>query len=491
MRFRMINASRYSQRQKLALSKAARACLDATCLSVLMAVASVLFPMVTSGAAQAAARTQIVHLSPEASQGLTVPIGATETFRTTTSYIDLVVGDPDIADVMPLTDQSFYIHGRKLGTTTISAYSATKVLVGTIEVEVSYNTRRLQAELRRRIPNSRIEAASINGRIILSGSVTDSVTLDKAVELAKQFGAEVVNSLTVSQPQQVMLEVRFIEVSRNAGRDLGIQWDVAGNRLTATTGLGGSAASALPFGAVLGRILAGGTTADVLVQALEQKGLARRLAEPNLVAMSGQSASFLAGGEFPFPVQADAGRVTVAFKKFGVSVTFLPIVLANGVINLKIEPEVSQLDNTNTVSTGTVNVPSLIVRRASTQVELRDGQSFAIAGLLQSTSGENIKQLPWLGDVPVLGALFRSASFEKKETELAMIVTPRLVQPAVPGQKLRSPLDDTLPANDVDRFLMGKQDIRRVPAPSRVAANPAAGGHILDLTEGGRDARAY
>jgi pilus assembly protein CpaC len=411
-------------------------------------------------------------------------MGATETFRTSTSYVDLVVGDSEIADVMPLTDRSFYIHGRKLGTTTISAYDSSKALVGTIDVEVSYNTNRLQGELRKRLPGSRITASSINGRIILTGSVSDSVTLDKAVELARQFGSEVVNSLTVSQPQQVMLEVRFIEVSRNAGRDLGVSWDLSGNRVAGGTGLGGSASGALPFGAIIGRLLAGGISADILVEALEQKGLARRLAEPNLVAMSGQSASFLAGGEFPFPVQGDQGRITVVFKKFGVSVNFLPIVLANGVINLKIEPEVSQLDTTNVVSTGTVNVPSLTVRRASTQVELRDGQSFAIAGLLQSNSAESIKQLPWLGDVPVIGLLFRSAAFEKRETELAMIVTPRLVKPASPGQKLRTPLDDTLAANDIDRFLLGRQEAPKKAA--NVSVRPAVpGGHMLDLQQGG------
>lgn len=462
-----------------------------TWLPILLALMTLGLLSVASTHAYAAERARIVRLSPQAAPSLTVAIGATETFRSTAAYVDLVVGDPDIADVMPLTDTSFYIHGRKLGTTTISAYAGDKSLVGTIDVEVSYNTNRLQAELRKRLPSSRINVSSINGRIILSGSVSDSVTLDKAVELSKQFGNEVVNSLTVSTPQQVMLEVRFIEVSRNAGRDLGVKWDVAGNRIAAATGLGGSASGALPFGTFLGRVLAGGTTADVLVEALEQKGLARRLAEPNLVAMSGQSASFLAGGEFPFPVQGDQGRITVAFKKFGVSINFLPIVLANNMINLKIEPEVSQLDTTNFVGTGTVNVPSLIVRRASTQVELRDGQSFAIAGLMQSNGTENTKQLPWLGDVPILGLLFRSASFEKRETELAMIVTPRLVRPASPLQALRTPADDSFPANDADRFLLGRQETPRAqisPATARTSRN---GGHILDLTDGARRANLF
>lgn len=439
--------------------------------------------------AKAADRGRVVRLTPEATQSLTVAIGATETFRTGAAFVDLVVGDPDIADVMPLTDQSFYIHGRRLGTTTVSAYNNEKSLIGSIEVEVSYNTHRLQAELRRRLPGSRIEVSSINGRIVLAGAVSDGVTIEKAMEFARQFGNEVVNSMTVSQPQQVMLEVRFLEVSRNAGRDLGVKWDLgsAGSNFQASTGLGGSPAASSPFGTILGQIFTRGGKADVVIDALEQRGLARRLAEPNLVAMSGQSASFLAGGEYPYPVAGGAnGQITVAFKKFGVSVNFLPTVLADGVINLKIEPEVSQLDYTNVVNTGTTNVPALIVRRANTQVELRDGQSFAIAGLLQATNADALKQLPWLGDVPVIGVLFRSASFEKKETELVMIVTPRLVQPAPPGTRLRTPLDDNVPANDPDRFLLGRQETPKTA--KTVSVKPGPGGHMLDMTNGGRRA---
>jgi pilus assembly protein CpaC len=457
----------------------------------LLASVVIAFP---SGQALAADKGRVVRLTPEASQSLTVAIGATETFRSGAVFVDLVVGDPDIADVMPLTDQSFYIHGRKLGTTTITAYNAEKAMVGSIEVEVSYNTNRLQAELRRRLPGSRIEVSSINGRIVLTGPVSDAVTIEKAIQFAKQFGNEVVNAMTVSQPQQVMLEVRFIEVSRNAGRDLGVNWqlgnkplqDGSGNNINrfGTNPTGGLASGNVPFGTILGKILTGGGKADLIIDALEQRGLARRLAEPNLVAMSGQAASFLAGGEFPYPVSTDsAGHVSVAFKKFGVSVNFLPSVLADGVINLKIEPEVSQLDTTNIVNTGTISVPALIVRRANTQVELRDGQSFAIAGLLQSTNADTIRQFPWIGEIPVVGALFRSASFEKKETELVMIVTPRLVQPAAPGTRLRTPLDDNIPANDVDRFIVGKQENRKTSKTVSVKSGP--GGHMLDMNHGG------
>ena len=189
-------------------------------------------------------------------------------------------------------------------------------------------------------------------------------------------------------------------------------------------------------------------------------------------ALSGDTANFLAGGEFPYPVQADNNRITLEFKKFGIGLAFTPTVLADRQINLKIEPEVSDIDPTNSYTLNGTTVPSLVVRRASTTVELRDGQSFAIAGLLQTKHRKNQNQLPWIGDVPVLGTLFRSASYEKEESDLVIIVTPRLVRPAVPGQKLATPLDQRVASNDADFFLRGKQEIpKQAPAPY---------GHILD-----------
>jgi pilus assembly protein CpaC len=321
--------------------------------------------------------------------------------------------------------------------------------------------------------------------------VEDSVAAAKAVGLARQYGPEVLNDFTVRSPQQVMLEVRFVEASRNAGKELGINIETAqqklnnpnrrGLSLAAATGAASLPSGMAPFGAVLGNILSNGVQADILIRALEERGLARRLAEPNLISMSGEKASFLAGGEFPIPVSADNDRITVDYKKFGVMLTFLPTVLANGVINLQIEPEVSQLDYTNQVRTGLISVPALIVRRASTTIELRDGQSFAIAGLLQTINQETQEQLPWIGDVPILGTLFRSAAFERKETDLAIIVTPRLVRPAKPGQRLKTPLDNTVQANDADLFLVGKQEVSIAKARTSGTFPLPPRGHILNL----------
>jgi len=208
-----------------------------------------------------------------------------------------------------------------------------------------------------------------------------------------------------------------------------------------------------------------GTTIDVLIQALETQGLVRRLAEPNLITLSGDPARFLAGGEFPVPVAATTLQgiptITIEFKKFGVELEFLPTVLARGVTNLRVEPSVSELDFTNAVQIQGTTVPALTVRDARTTVELRDGQSFAIAGLLQTKNQEAVSQVPWIGSVPVLGTLFSSKSYQQQETDLVIIVTPHLVAPAVPGQQLASPLDSRLPANDVDFFLNGQMEVRK------------------------------
>jgi pilus assembly protein CpaC len=204
------------------------------------------------------------------------------------------------------------------------------------------------------------------------------------------------------------------------------------------------------------------------------------------VALSGDTASFLAGGEYPFPVPGSFGSApSIDWKKYGVMLAFTPTVLRDGVINLKIEPEVSQLDPSNPVTVLGTAVPSLITRRASTTIELRDGQSFMLGGLLLNVGTTAQEQIPWAGDIPVLGALFRSASYQKNETDLAIIVTPRIVRPARPGDVIKSPLDKTLPANDPDLFLMGKPEITPTDARLALGHQQKFIGHVLDLPKGG------
>jgi pilus assembly protein CpaC len=346
--------------------------------------------------------------------------------------------------------------------------------------------------------------------------------------MARQFAPDVINTVQVMQAQQVVMEVRFVEATRQATRDLGVQWNMFGNRTIANIGdqtaasklpvtspgqgqfqqpgttVGGQnlpasqlpispvvAAGVLstvapPFGFLVSRLVGGSNPLDVQLNALEQKGLIRNLAEPNLVALSGDTASFLAGGEYPVPVPGALGQVTIDYKKYGVGLSFTPTVLKDGVINIAIKPEVSQLDFAHTVQLSGITIPSLIVRRASTTVELRDGQSFVLGGLLQNNSSTAQQQLPWIGDVPVLGALFRSSDYQKQETDLVIIVTPHVVRPLRPGDPIHTPLDNTLPANDVDFFLMGQAEVS--PSLARLAVgalNRPYVGHILDLPKKG------
>jgi pilus assembly protein CpaC len=436
--------------------------------------------------AVAPAQARVLELEAGSrSAAITIPIGKSDNVHTDGAFNDVVVADPDTADVVPLTDHSVSILGKKIGATRVSLYGDGKRLVGLIDVEVSYDTVRLGAEIRRQFPHARIKVSSLNGRLMLSGSAPDGVTADRAMTFAKQFGPDVVNSIQVCSPQQVLLAVRFMEVSRTASRELGIQWNVVSQNVNAVIGTAGLVSGSAPFGTILANVIKGGTNVDALIQALEERRVARSLAEPNLVALSGDTANFLAGGEFPFPVSASLGTVTIEWKRFGVGLAFTPTVLGNGQINLKIEPEVSQLDPNNVVQVGNVAVPSLIVRRANTTVELRDGQSFAMAGLLQNTSDANLRQLPWIADVPVIGALMRSTQYQKKETDLVIIVTPHLVQPARPGDPLRVPTDDAVAGNDADLFLLGKAELTKVQrrALAGLPAHPLTG-HMLSLTAG-------
>ncbi len=437
---------------------------------------------------------------------VTVAVGKTEDVRIDGAFTDITIGDSDVADISPLTDRTISILGKKIGTTRVTLYGEGKMQIGIFDIEVTYDVTRLATEIAH-FSDGGIKVSSINGRIMLSGTARDAATLDRAVVIARQFAPDPINTVSVAAAQQVMLEVRFVEASRQANRALGVQWNSFGQNTMSSIGTrlapnqllqgGGSNNSQLlsplvaagvlgqnatPYGFLLGALNRGNFNVDVALNALEEKGLARSLAEPNLVALSGDTASFLAGGEFPIPIPGSLGIVTLEYKRYGVGLAFTPTVLSGGLINLKIEPEVSQLDTAHPIQVAGLSVPPLIVRRASTTVELRDGQSFLLGGLLQNNSTTATDQLPWLGDVPVLGALFRSADYQKNETDLAIIVTPHLVRPTSPGTQLKTPLDDTLPANDADFFLMGKSEI--TPTDARMAVGQSQEryvGHILDL----------
>ncbi len=378
------------------------------------------------------------------------------TIRSDAPFAQIKVGDTKIADVTVLSNQSFHINGKSRGHTSVLVYDSENRLSEVINVEVGLDIAGLKKSLYESFPKEQIEVRKLAGKIYLSGNVSTMRVAEQAEKIAQAFAGkdDVTNGLSVRDSHQVVLEVRFVEATRSAIKQLGVglliqqagQFSFAGG----TQAISGAAA-----GSLLLQDTVGPNAIDVNINALEDKGVIRTLAEPNLVSMSGETASFLAGGEFPIPVAGQNGQISITYRQFGVGLAFTPTVLDDGIINLEVAPEVSQLDTTNTVRVAGVEVPGLSIRRAKTTVELRNGQSFAIAGLLQNTQSNSKSQVPWLGDVPVLGSLFRSSKFRKHETELVIIITPRLVQPVSDISQLRTPLDNKTSPGDAEYFLGG------------------------------------
>ncbi|OHV74380.1 type II and III secretion system protein family protein [Ensifer sp. LCM 4579] len=452
------------------------------------------------------AQEQFISLTGSVEQ-VTLPPNDTVTIRTSKTFGDLVIGSAELIDVVPLSDQSLFIRGKALGATNISIYDDNKQLIGVIDVRVASDFSEVASAVRAAAPSSRVQVFNSNNRIRLAGTVRDAVELQRVVEIAQSYSEQpVMNQLRVAESQQVMLEVRIIEASRQTGRDLGIGWSGHGRNgigkathsqgiavddgsLVRTLGDAAGAATGMqPFGQLIAKVLEiSGGQIDIVINALEQKGLVRRLAQPNLIALSGETASFHAGGEVPIQTTV-ANGATVAtetdYRPFGVRLTFSPVVLDDGIISLKVQPEVSELDTSINVNGN----PGFISRAASTTVALRDGQSFAMAGLLQSVNSKDIQQLPWLGQVPVIGALFRSTSFLKRESDLVIVVTPHIVRPSRPGEDLYSPLDQTRSSNDAELFALGilevdKDMLRRFRYGEGVKGPY---GHRLDLAVGGQ-----
>jgi len=442
----------------------------------------------------ARADNDIVYVSSTKNASIKVAKGKPKTIMTSAAFYQIVIGDPEIANVNPLTDKSFYVLGNNLGTTGIALFDENKQLVGTVDIEVTLDTDQLASTIRASVPDARIKVGSANGRVVLSGEADDAVAAEKANKIATRFSGneEVINSVNISSSQQVQLNVRFVEINRQAGQDLGAKYSanfaygIGGRDVTIDPGTVPAAGT----GEIIGRLLSNGVSIDIAVKALEERGLARMLAEPNLIARSGQTASFLAGGEFPIPVSEDNGKISVTYKKYGVSLDFTPTVLKDGLVSLDIAPEVSSIDASASYNIGSISVPGFIVRRARTSIDLKNGQSFMIAGLLQSQNDITTSRIPGLGKMPVLGALFSSKSYQRRETDLVIIVTPYLVKPVDPSKKLIEPTDGTQPASNADYFLNNTDEVKGSNAPRTVAladgrvTQPAAGasaGHFLDL----------
>ena len=447
---------------------------------------------------------------------LEVPVNKSQVVTVDRAIGKALVGNAEIADVLPISERSVYVLGKKMGTTSLTLYSRDNRVLAVMDVAVGPDVDAMRTQFRQLIPGQTIDARISNDAVILSGTVSDPGAADRAAQIAKAYaGDKVINLISVGGSQQVMLEVRFAEVQRNIGEQLGAQGFLGSNKFdgvvggtagltpkdttvitstplpdgssvttssTVTTGVLTLGALTDTFGIFRGIFNIAGLDINGLLNTLERKGLSKTLAEPTLLALSGERASFLAGGEFPVPVVQSGGgngnggnAITVEFKPFGVSLAFTPTVLGDKVINLVVEPEVSSIDPSASITINGLVVPGLQTRRASTTIELRDGESFAIAGLLRRDFATTIRQLPILGSLPIIGALFRSSTFQKGETELLIVVTPRLVAPLRPEQVVL-PTDRVKDPKVLDTLLNGDdyQERKLAPpaAPSAAGAGP-------------------
>ncbi len=409
------------------------------------------------------------------SSALNVPMNRAVVVESDAPFAELSIANPGIADISTLSDRTIYVLGKAPGRTTLTLLGGDGRLITNVEVRVSPDIAEFKERLRQILPGEPIEVRTANDGIVLSGTVSSIGRMDRALDLASRYAPErVSNLMTVGGTQQVMLKVRFAEMQRSVrkalssslaikgGTNLGVNsetgtWLDNGNALgqDITTTAGSEGALALGFNV-------GSFEVGILLEALESKGVVRTLAEPNLTALSGQEASFLAGGEYPVPVSAGDQGIQVDYKPFGVEMTFTPRVLADDVINLDLKTAVSGLDPSTNVNTGGgINLSAFRRREASTVVELRDGESFAIAGLIEDDFRDLSGQVPWLGDIPVLGSLFRSAEYTRSQSELVVIITAHLVTPTR-GDALALPTDRIKPPSEKDLFLFG-----RTAAPNR------------------------
>ncbi len=391
------------------------------------------------------------------------------------------VADPEVADVQAHSPTLVYVFGRRSGSTTLFAVDDNEDVLLRREVVVEHNLSGLQGVLKEVAPDSRIEVRSVDGGIIVEGGVRDPVKAQELREIAGRYLGEnetLINRISVSAPTQVNLRVRVAEVSREVTKLFGINWESIfspGDFLFGlATGRAFTTGGGLPFlraadtsgvaNSLSGSYNNGDVSINGIVDALEREGLVNVLAEPNLTALSGETASFLAGGEFPVPVgQDDNNNIEIQFKQFGVSLAFTPTVLSAGRISLRVRPEVSDLSDKGAIKLNDLVIPALSTRRAETTVELGSGQSFAIGGLISNTTRNNLDKVPGLGDLPVLGTLFRSTNFRRSESELVIIVTPYLVAPVGSGQ-LATPRDALEDPSDLERLIEGRI-ARTLPQP--------------------------
>jgi pilus assembly protein CpaC len=432
---------------------------------------------------------------PATGQRITLEVNKGTLERLAGPAATVFVANPDIADVQVKSPTLIYITAKAPGETVIYAVDANDNVLLNAPILVEHDISRLRSSLRQLAPGEKIAADSVDGNLVLTGVASDAGQADRVSKLAASMagevkGSQVINRMTVATPNQVSLRVKIAEVDVTKLNEIGVNWQKAF----------GNPASSVQFQTTNPVTIAAETTNTIIVgkmlgqsvfstiSALEQEGFITSLAEPNLIATSGQTASFLVGGEFPVPVSGASAAtggfptISVEFKDFGVSLAFTPTVIDSHHLNLRVRPEVSELSTVGEVSvpltsTATVTIPALTVRRAETSIELGSGESFALAGLLMHTSQQLVSKVPWIGDIPILGALFRSDRFQRGETDLVIIVTPYLVNP-VATARFAAPTDQLQLPNDAQRVLLSAKYRTGLPAPGPGPLNAGGNGLI-------------
>jgi pilus assembly protein CpaC len=411
---------------------------------------------------------------------LTIEVGKGQLVHLEHAASTVFVADPDIADVQVKSPSLVYVFGKAGGETTLYAVGENDEVLLSMNVRVRYDVARVEEAIHKMAPRSAVSVESVDDSLVLEGTVYSAAEGDDIRRVAARFlpdPKQLVNRLKVDAPNQINIRVRVAEISRDIIKEFGFNWDNLFGKGSFLFGLASGPNVTRIGNAFNTRTVSpdlkttvdnlfltnkfGNADLNVLIDALDHQGLITVLAEPNLTAVSGEPASFLAGGEFPIPVASTPSNgfttITVEWKKFGVSLNFVATIVGGNRVSLHVMPEVSQLSNNGAVVINNIQLPALTTRRADTTVELASGQSFAIAGLLQNNITQALQKFPWLGDVPVLGQLFRSDQFRRNESELVIIVTPYVVRPVATANRLLAPTDGFVPSSDKNLVLRGEE----------------------------------
>ncbi len=426
---------------------------------------------------------------------ITIEAGSGRMIHLSSAASNVFAANPKIAEVRPASPDTLFVFGLAEGRTTVAAVDESGQTLGQYLVTVvpsGYAAGRIHDDIRRGAPDADVTVQPSENGVVVSGSVQTPADADRIMTAARSHlgsTAMIDNHLQVAAPVQVLLRVRVAEMSRTLTRDLGLNWHQLGGDLGAVAQVGLATSTGLAdvtsdMGATASVLAAfRKTSVEATVEALAEDQLIHTLAEPNLTAMSGETASFLVGGEYPIPISQQLGETTVEYKQYGISLSFVPTVLSNGQINLRVRPEVSALTNQGAVSLqaggSSLVIPALTVRRVETTVELGSGQSFAIAGLLQDQVTQEDQGTPFLGDVPILGALFRSDSFRRQQSELVILVTPYIVRPVSNPTTLHLAGEGYRAPGDLDRLLLLKQSASGIATGTHTPI-PGNAGFLLE-----------